>query len=40
MPFMDGFEATSAIRDHLWNKYKLPVEEQPIILALTGHVEP
>ena len=35
MPFMDGYEATTAIRDYL---YKMNLE-QPIITAVTGHVE-
>ena len=35
MPFMDGYEATSKIRD-LIHSYDLP---QPIISAVTGHTE-
>jgi len=26
MPFMDGFEATSIIRDFFWREFKLPVD--------------
>ena len=35
MPFMDGYDATTAIRDYL---YKMELE-QPIITAVTGHVD-
>ena len=35
MPFMDGYEATSKIREYLF-AYNLP---QPIITAVTGHTE-
>ena len=35
MPFMDGFEASQAIREFLWkNRIK-----QPIITAVTGQTE-
>ncbi len=40
MPFMDGFEATSLIRQFFWNEFSVPLEKQPTIVALTGHVEP
>jgi len=36
MPFMDGYEATTEIREYL---YSLNID-QPIIAALTGHTEP
>jgi CheY-like chemotaxis protein len=35
MPFMDGYDATQAIRDYLHQKNI----EQPIITAVTGHVD-
>ena len=35
MPFIDGYEATSAIREYLYYKGI----EQPIITAVTGHVD-
>jgi CheY-like chemotaxis protein len=35
MPFMDGYDATTAIRDYLYTMNL----EQPIISAVTGHVE-
>jgi len=39
MPFMDGFEATVAIRNLLWSECELDIRQQPIISALTGHAE-
>jgi CheY-like chemotaxis protein len=36
MPFMDGYEAATKIREYL---YSLKIR-QPIIVALTGHTEP
>jgi CheY-like chemotaxis protein len=35
MPFMDGYEATTAIREYLFSMGL----EQPIITAVTGHVD-
>ena len=35
MPFMDGYEATTAIREYLFSMNL----EQPIITAVTGHVD-
>ena len=35
MPFMDGYEATSKIREYLYMKNL----KQPIISAITGHTE-
>ena len=35
---MDGIESTRAIRDYLTNKRKLPRDQQPVIVSLTGHV--
>jgi CheY-like chemotaxis protein len=35
MPFMDGYDATKAIREYL---YSLNID-QPIISAVTGHVD-
>jgi two-component system, sensor histidine kinase and response regulator len=35
MPFMDGYDATRAIREYL---YSMNIE-QPIIIAVTGHVD-
>ena len=35
MPFMDGYEATGKIRQHLYSKGV----DQPIIIAVTGHTE-
>ena len=36
MPFMDGYEATKQIRQHIKNGGA----KQPIISAITGHTEP
>ena len=36
MPFMDGYDATTEIRQHLY-QHKI---KQPIIVAITGHTEP
>jgi len=36
MPFMDGYEATSEIREYLYARGI----HQPIIAAVTGHTEP
>ena len=36
MPFMDGYESTKRIRQYLFSQ-KI---DQPIILAVTGHLEP
>ena len=35
MPFVDGYQATSQIRQFLWENNK----RQPIISAVTGHTE-
>lgn len=35
MPFMDGYDATTHIREYLFKKGL----EQPIITAVTGHVD-
>ena len=35
MPFMDGYEATTKIRQLLFEKKV----EQPLIVAVTGHTE-
>ena len=35
MPFMDGYEATTLIREYLFSKGL----NQPIITAVTGHVD-
>jgi len=40
MPFMDGFEASQQIRTSLENEFSIPVDQQPKIIAVTGHVEP
>ena len=36
MPIMDGYEATTKIREFLYSK-NIP---QPIIIGITGHIEP
>lgn len=36
MPIMDGYEATTMIRQYLYSKC-IP---QPIITGITGHIEP
>ena len=36
MPFLDGYESTVLIRQHL---YDLGVS-QPVVSAVTGHIEP
>ena len=38
MPFMDGYEATKRIRK-LFLTIDIPREQQPKIVAITGHVE-
>ena len=38
MPFMDGYQATKAIRN-LWLEAGITRDKQPPILAVTGHVE-
>ena len=38
MPFMDGYEATKRIRQ-MFSKAKIPADQQPRIVAVTGHVE-
>ena len=38
MPFMDGYEATKKIR-RLYNQQKMANENQPKIIAITGHIE-
>ena len=38
MPFMDGYEATNKIRK-LYKQMSIPVENQPKIIAITGHIE-
>ena len=38
MPFLDGYEATKIIRK-LFLAVDIPREHQPIIVAITGHVE-
>ena len=38
MPFMDGYEATSRIRK-MFQSVNIPRDEQPKIVAITGHVE-
>ncbi len=40
MPFMDGYEATSEIRNFYYRHSRLDVRSQPIIAAVTGHAEP
>jgi CheY-like chemotaxis protein len=36
MPFMDGYDATTEIREFLYSKSI----RQPLIIAVTGHTEP
>jgi CheY-like chemotaxis protein len=38
MPFLDGYEATKQIRA-IYTENCIDVEEQPKIIAITGHVE-
>jgi CheY-like chemotaxis protein len=38
MPFLDGYEATKRIRK-LFLTLDIPREQQPKIVAITGHVE-
>ena len=38
MPFLDGYDATRAIRK-MWEKSGIKREYQPQIVAITGHVE-
>jgi len=39
MPFMDGFECTSKIRDLFYYSFGKSIYDQPLICAVTGHVE-
>jgi CheY-like chemotaxis protein len=39
MPEMDGIEITKEIRNFLTNEMKIPVQLQPAIIGVTGHVE-
>ena len=39
MPFMDGFDCTQEIRKYFFQEYGLEIRDQPIISAVTGHVE-
>ena len=38
MPFMDGYDATKAIR-RLWSQQNIRRQDQPQVIAVTGHVE-
>ena len=38
MPFMDGYEATKKMRKE-WASIGIPVDQQPRICAITGHIE-
>ena len=38
MPVMDGIQSTTKILEFLKNEQKLPEEELPIIIGITGHV--
>jgi CheY-like chemotaxis protein len=38
MPFMDGYEATKRMRK-LWEEQEIAREDQPMIYAITGHIE-
>ena len=38
MPKVGGLESSKKIRDFLTNHMKIPIEEQPCIIGLTGHV--
>jgi len=38
MPIMDGYESTRRIRK-LFNQMDISMENQPKIIAITGHVE-
>jgi CheY-like chemotaxis protein len=38
MPKMDGVESTAKIRELLTLKLKVPIDLQPNIIGLTGHV--
>jgi hypothetical protein len=38
MPKMGGVESSAKIRKFLTQKMKIPIDEQPNIIGLTGHV--
>ena len=38
MPVMNGIESTIAIRNHLTEVLHIPIETQPKIVGITGHV--
>ena len=38
MPIIDGISATKTIRRLLKDNYHLPIEAQPSIIGVTGHV--
>ena len=38
MPFLDGYEATKVIK-RMYNERNIPLDRQPMIIAITGHVE-
>ena len=40
MPEMDGVEFVKLVRKMLTNKFRIPLENQPIIIGITGHAEP
>jgi len=38
MPIMDGIDATRKIREFLTNEMAIPLENQPTIIGVTGHI--
>jgi len=40
MPFMDGYTCTQKIRTFLHDKGISDLKEQPLVVAVTGQVEP
>lgn len=39
MPIMDGTTATKKIRQVLLDKFDIKIEDQPVIIGVTGHVD-
>jgi len=40
MPEMDGVEFVKLVRKMLTDKFRIPLDKQPVIIGVTGHAEP